>query len=106
MQLLQALLRTFTETADSKKAFYSFLATALLAVLILHFKVDPVIAGVIVGPLVVLTGTQAHVDAKAAAAKGTGSIKEMAVGQLIDSRELAPGEKLADAFDSKTRPGD
>jgi predicted short-subunit dehydrogenase-like oxidoreductase (DUF2520 family) len=61
--MLQALLRTMTEMADSKKAGYSILATIILAVLIVYFKVDSETAGVIVAPLVVGTVAQAHVDA-------------------------------------------
>jgi hypothetical protein len=103
MQLLQALLRTLTESADSKKAFYSFAATAVLALLILHWHVDPVIAGVIVGPLVLLTGAQAHVDAQTAKAKGAPTISGPVIGELNTS---APAEKPADAvgtFETKTQ---
>lgn len=68
--MLPALIRTITELLDSKKATYSFVATIVMAVLIVYFKVDRETALFIVSPLVAGTVAQAHVDA-AAAKKGT-----------------------------------
>ncbi len=70
--MLQALVRTITEILDSKKAAYSFIATALAAVLHLYFGVSPENALLLVSPLGVATAAQAHVDASRAK-NGAGS---------------------------------
>lgn len=62
-----ALLRTLTELLDSKKAAYSFLATAIAIVLHLKFNVSIEDALLLVSPLGLATAAQAHVDAKLAA---------------------------------------
>jgi hypothetical protein len=72
-----ALLRTLTEILDSKKAAYSFLATAITIVLHLKFNVSIEDALLLVSPLGIATAAQAHVDAKLAASsltKPTGAI--------------------------------
>lgn len=75
--MIQALIRTLTEVLDSKKAAYSFIATAVAVVLHLYFGVSPENALLLVSPLGLATAAQAHVDAKANLA-GSGS--EGAVG--------------------------
>jgi hypothetical protein len=62
--MLQALLRTLTEILDSKKAAYSFIATAIAIILHLEFGVSPENALLLVSPLGLATAAQAHVDAK------------------------------------------
>lgn len=94
--MLQALWRTATEMADSKKAGYSFLASIMLAVLIVWLHVDATTAGIIVGPLVVGALGQAHVDAQAAKAKGAPVIAGPVIGEL----------KTGAPFETETRPGD
>lgn len=95
--MLQAFVRTLTELLDSKKAAYSFLAAIMMAVLIVYFKVDRETALIIVSPLGLGTVSEAHVDAARAKASGPGTIKEMAVGQLV-----TPGAP----FETQTNPGD
>jgi len=65
--MLQALIRTLTEVLDSKKAAYSFIATAITIVLHLKFGVTIEDALLMVSPLGLATAAQAHVDAKIAA---------------------------------------
>ena len=65
--MLQALIRTLTEVLDSKKAAYSFIATAITIVLHLKFGVTIEDALLMVSPLGLATAAQAHVDAKLAA---------------------------------------
>ena len=62
--MLQALSRTLTEILDSKKAAYSFIATAVAIILHLEFGVSPENALLLVSPLGLATAVQAHVDAK------------------------------------------
>ena len=62
--MLSALMRTFTEILDSKKAAYSFIAAAVAVVLHLKFGVSPENALLLVSPLGVATVAEAHVDAK------------------------------------------
>jgi hypothetical protein len=62
--MLQALIRTFTEVLDSKKATYSLLATVLAIALHLKFAVPIESALLLVSPLGLATAAQAHVDAK------------------------------------------
>ena len=71
--MIKALARTMTEILDSKKAAYSFIATAFAAVLHLYFGVSPENALLLVSPLGVATVAQAHVDAKRGAASDTTS---------------------------------
>jgi hypothetical protein len=72
--MLQALIRTLTEVLDSKKAAYSFLATAITIVLHLKFGVTVEDALLMVSPLGLATAAQAHVDARIAGSSScTGS---------------------------------
>lgn len=64
--MLQAILRTFTELLDSKKAAYSFIAAIGACVLHLYFEVSVQDALLLISPLGVATLSQAHVDASAA----------------------------------------
>lgn len=107
MNPIKALWSTFTEIADSKKWIGSYVAAIFAAVLHVFFGVSVENALLLVSPISLGVLGQAHVDGKAAAAQGSGTIKEMAVGQLIEPgtiapRASAPGEKLADAFETVT----
>lgn len=66
--MLHAFARTLTEMLDSKKAAYSFVATAIAIVLHLKFGVSPENALLLVSPLGLATAAQAHVNAKRCAA--------------------------------------
>lgn len=87
---IKALYSTITELADSKKTVYGFAATIVFILLVqyLHWSVEA--AGVAVAPIVAAGAGQAHVDAQTAKAQGSGTIKEMAVGQLIDAGGSKP----------------
>jgi hypothetical protein len=71
--MFQAIIRTITEMADSKKAAYSFLATIFASVLHLYFGVSVQEAMLLVSPLGLATVAQAHVDAKSASSNTTTS---------------------------------
>lgn len=71
--MLQALILTATQILGSKKASYSFLATAIAIVLHLRFGVTVNDAILLVSPLGLATAAQAHVDGKFAASGTVGT---------------------------------
>ena len=81
--MLQALTRTFTEILDSKKAAYSFIATAVAIVLYLKFNVSPENALLLVSPLGLATAAQAHVDAKRGAVGAAGGTTNNTGGNSV-----------------------
>jgi hypothetical protein len=62
--MLHTLILTMTQILGSKKASYSFLATAIAIVLHLRFGVSVNDAILLVSPLGLATAAQAHVDGK------------------------------------------
>lgn len=95
--MMTALLRTFTELLDSKKAAYGFVATLLAALLVIYFKVPAEQALIIVSPLGLALAGQAHVDA--ASAKQPKQIE----GQLL---EVSYGAPLRSAAGTSANPTD
>jgi hypothetical protein len=90
MIMLQALYRTLTETADSKKAFYSFIATVIMAVCLVVLKTSPEIAAMIAGPFMVATGAQAHVDAAEKKAQAPAPAPAVDVGPVVVTPPAPP----------------
>lgn len=88
--MLKALLRTFTEILDSKKAAYSFAAVFGACVLHLHFGVSIQDAMLLVSPLGLATVAQAHVDAKSEAADATSSTRTPPTAPAIVPPTPAP----------------
>lgn len=66
--MLHAFARTLTEILDSKKAAYSFVATAAAIVLHLRFGISAENALLLVSPLSVAIAAEAHVNGKRCAA--------------------------------------
>ena len=88
--MLKALISTITELLDSKKAAYSFLATALAVVLHLQFGVSPESALILVSPLALATAAQAHVDAKLGAARASTSTADTSSGSGAVTPDAVP----------------
>lgn len=78
--MFHAFARTLTEILDSKKAAYSFAATAIAVVLHLKFGVSAENALLLVSPLSVAIAAQAHVNGKRCSANAAAAAAAAAGG--------------------------